>query len=117
MKSNFTLFNTLLLAAPLALCLTVPALAQAEQGTITPAPAQDTNSTPSPLRDNVEFLFPGGTPGDFLNAVEKQYKVDWKKVADIPRNMEFVHIPALRMNWHLAGYGVNRRFREPHHDQ
>ena len=33
----------------------------------------------------IAFAFPGGTPGQFLNAVQEQYKVDWWSVADIPK--------------------------------
>ncbi len=46
----------------------------------------------------IAFAFPGGTPGQFLNAVQEQYKVDWWSVADIPREMADVHIPKLRIN-------------------
>jgi hypothetical protein len=56
----------------------------------------------------VEFFFPGGRPGEFLDAVEKQYKVDWKKVADIPDNMREVQIPTLRMNRQSAE-SISRR--------
>ena len=135
MKSNSIFFNTLMLAAPVALWLQGSALAQPTGATTTPPPpapsaAAATLPAPSPplgwapppapnagaaastnqdnverisfvrvdFADNVEFFFPGGTPGDFLNAVEKQYKVDWKKVADIPDNMRNVRIPALRMS-------------------
>jgi len=98
MKSNSLLLNTLLLAAPLALGLPGPALAQAERGTNTPPPAQDAGTAAPTLQDNVEFYFPGGVPAQFLSAVDFQYKVDWRKVADIPQSMQFVHIPALRMN-------------------
>ena len=41
----------------------------------------------------IAFAFPGGTPGQFLNAVQEQYKVDWWSVADIPKEMADVHIP------------------------
>ena len=92
-----------MLAAPVALWLQSSALAQPTGGTNTPPPpAQNAGAATPAVQDNVEFFFPGGTPGDFLNAVEKQYKVDWKKVADIPENMRFVRIPALRMNHQSA---------------
>jgi hypothetical protein len=104
MKSNPIFFTTLTLAAPLAFLLQSSDLAQAKGGgggATTPF-AQDAEPVaaapaPSP-RANVDFFFPGGTPGDFVNAVEKQYKVDWKEVVDIPNNMRSIHIPALRMN-------------------
>jgi len=49
-------------------------------------------------KEEVGFAFPGGTPKEFLKAVEKQYKVSWSSVADIPDEIQSVHIPALRMN-------------------
>jgi hypothetical protein len=44
------------------------------------------------------FAFPGGTPNDFLNAVQEQFKVDWSSVVDIPKEMADVRIPRLRIN-------------------
>ena len=119
MKSNPIFFTTLTLAAPLAFLLQASALAQAgparpaagvidvywqgapaqaEGTTTSPQPVQDTAATASTPGDNVEFFFPGGNPWEFVAAVEKQYKVDWAKVVDIPNNMQAVHIPRLRMN-------------------
>jgi len=49
-------------------------------------------------REEPGFVFPGGVPKEFLEAVEKQYKVSWSSVADIPEEMQSVHIPALRLN-------------------
>ena len=43
------------------------------------------------------FTFPGGTPNQFLDAVQQQYKVDWVSVADIPPEMVDVRIPRLRI--------------------
>jgi len=43
------------------------------------------------------FTFPGGTPNQFLDAVQQQYKVDWVSVADIPQEMVDVRIPRLRI--------------------
>jgi hypothetical protein len=48
-------------------------------------------------RKEAGFVFSGGTPKEFLEAVEKQYKVNWSSVADIPEVLQSVHIPALRM--------------------
>ncbi len=45
----------------------------------------------------VVFAFEGGTPNDFLEAVQNQFKVDWKSVADVPRLMADVRIPRLRI--------------------
>jgi hypothetical protein len=49
------------------------------------------------------FAFSGGTPSQFLNAVQEQYKVDWISVADIPNEMQDVHIPRLRINQDSLG--------------
>jgi hypothetical protein len=52
-----------------------------------------------PARHEVtSFAFPGGTPNDFLNAVQEQFKVDWSSVADIPMEMEDAQIPRLRIS-------------------
>jgi hypothetical protein len=51
-----------------------------------------------PTRQEViSFAFPGGTPSQFLSAVQDQYKVDWSSVADIPKEMADAHIPKLRI--------------------
>jgi len=55
-------------------------------------------------RAATSFEFPGGTPHEFLNAVQEQYKVDWSSVADIPKVMADVHIPRLRINQDSAGF-------------
>jgi hypothetical protein len=44
------------------------------------------------------FAFPGGTPAQFLDAVQQQYRVDWLSMADIPKEMADVHIPRLRID-------------------
>ena len=51
-----------------------------------------------PEHKEAGFAFPGGTPKEFLAAVEKQYKVNWSSVADIPEAVQSVQIPALRMD-------------------
>ena len=57
-----------------------------------------------PARKEVtSFAFPGGTPSQFLNAVQEQYKVDWSSVADIPKEMADVHIPRLRISQDSLG--------------
>ncbi|MGA2557628.1 MAG: hypothetical protein ABSG04_15275 [Verrucomicrobiota bacterium] len=102
MKSNSILFTTLTLAAPLAFLLQGSDLAQAKGGGGSTPLAQDAEAaTPAPApspRANVDFFFPGGTPSEFVAAVEKQYRVEWAKVVDIAENMREVHIPALRMS-------------------
>jgi len=44
------------------------------------------------------FSFPGGTPRDFVKAVQEHFRVDWKSVTDLPKEMEAVRIPPLRLN-------------------
>jgi hypothetical protein len=102
MKSNSILHNTLMLATLVALFPQGSALAQTIVGTNGPPPAQEAEAhaganTPASWT-NVDFYFPGGPPKLFLRAVDKQYKVDWSSVADIPSEMEDVHIPALRLS-------------------
>ncbi|HVM46525.1 MAG TPA: hypothetical protein VMU04_00790 [Candidatus Acidoferrum sp.] len=48
--------------------------------------------------DVTAFAFPGGTPAQFLDAVQHQFHVDWASVADIPPEMAEVRIPRLRIN-------------------
>jgi hypothetical protein len=56
------------------------------------------------------FAFPGGTPSQFLNVVQDQFKVDWSSVADIPKEMADVHIPRLRISqtYSFAATGLSR---------
>jgi len=49
-------------------------------------------------KQEISFAFPGGTPVQFLDAVQRQYQVDWLSVADIPKEMADVRIPRLRIN-------------------
>jgi hypothetical protein len=53
---------------------------------------------PAHRNDVIAFVFPGGTPAQFLDAVQRQYNVDWLSVADIPKEMADVRIPRLRIN-------------------
>ena len=55
---------------------------------------------PEPAHKNevIAFTFPGGTPAQFLETVQRQYNVDWASVADIPKEMADVRIPKLRIN-------------------
>lgn len=43
-----------------------------------------------------EFHFPGGTPGEFVAALEKHFGVDWS-VAQIPPEMRNVRVPEFRI--------------------
>jgi hypothetical protein len=54
-------------------------------------------SGPAQIAEN-GFAFPGGTPDQFLDAVQQQYRVDWLSMADIPKEMADVHIPRLRIS-------------------
>ena len=68
---------------------------------------------PEPARnEDIGFAFPGGTPRQFLDAVQEQYKVDWSSVADIPKEMADVHIPRLRINQDSARGHAWRQGRE-----
>jgi hypothetical protein len=91
-----------MLAVPMTLLLQASALAQASAGTNTLPHAQGItvheHSDVLALWEKVDFYFPGGTPKQFLDSVDKQYKVDWSSIADIPPEMQNVHIPALRLN-------------------
>jgi hypothetical protein len=86
----------------MALLLQASVLAQASAGTNTLPPAQGITvherSDVLALWEKVDFYFPGGTPKQFLDSVDKQYKVDWSSIADIPSEMQNVHVPALRLS-------------------
>jgi hypothetical protein len=62
-------------------------------------------------KDDAGFAFPGGTPKEFLEAVDKQYKVNWSSVAEIPEELQSSHIPALRMD-RASLEPILRRWRE-----
>jgi hypothetical protein len=51
-----------------------------------------------------EFHFSGGTPGDFVHAMEKHFGVDWSGV-QIPPELSKVHIPEFRES-HLQNLGI-----------
>lgn len=54
---------------------------------------------PTPEREpGATFTFAGGTPQQFLEALQKQEKVDWSNIAHIPGTMQNARIPALRLN-------------------
>ncbi len=44
-----------------------------------------------------DFLFPGGSPIDFLQALQKQYGVDLMSLADISPRIDRAHVPKLRI--------------------
>ena len=48
-------------------------------------------------REKAAFSFPGGTPRQFMAAVEKQFEVDWLSIASIPTEMQQVQVPKLRL--------------------
>ncbi len=52
---------------------------------------------PAP-QEHTWFEFAGGHPSEFLDAVQKQFRVDWSSVAEIPNEMEVVRIPKMRIN-------------------
>jgi hypothetical protein len=61
-------------------------------------------------KDESVFSFPGGTPNEFLDSVQSQYKVDWRSVAEIPKEMADVRIPKLRLSqpYSFAAIGMGR---------
>lgn len=52
----------------------------------------------SARQPEVMFAFPGGTPRQFLEALQKQEGVDWLGIAQIPEALAETRIPALRLN-------------------
>lgn len=63
------------------------------------APAQNAGELKPPAQTNQEeqvFYFPGGYPRQFMEAMQRHFKVDWLSIATIPREMEQVMIPRLR---------------------
>ncbi len=58
--------------------------------------------------DEAGFVFWGGTPNGFLDAVQKHYKVDWLSVANIPKEMANLQIPKLRFNQDSFGPSLPR---------
>lgn len=58
----------------------------------TPPPA---GKTPGSAEN--DFLFPGGSPIDFLQALQKQYGVDLMSLADISPGIDRAHVPKLRI--------------------
>jgi hypothetical protein len=52
---------------------------------------------PEGVTNPAVFYFPGGTPRDFMKAVEKCYQVDWLSIAHIPEEMQSVQLPTLRV--------------------
>jgi hypothetical protein len=87
MKTKPTFLQTIAFALPLALWMPLSAPAQGS-GELKPAP--QTNESEQ------VFNFPGGTPRQFIEAVEKHFKVDWLSIASIRAEMEQVQVPKLR---------------------
>jgi hypothetical protein len=52
---------------------------------------------PEGVTNGAVFYFPGGTPRDFMKAVEKCYQVDWLSIAHIPEEMQSIELPTLRV--------------------
>ncbi len=100
MKSKRSLPASLALAAAITLLgqPAAPAQNSAQNSNIQTNTQTNTqtNSTP-PGKSDVIFSFPAGSPRDFLTAVEKTFKVDWWSVTELPRQMENLRIPRLRI--------------------
>ena len=87
MKTKLAFLQIIALALPLALGTPLSAPAQSPGES---KPADQTNDS-APV-----FSFPGGTPRDFMQAVEKRLGADWLSIASIPDFMERVQVPKLR---------------------
>jgi hypothetical protein len=80
----------------LAILLSVCGAAQSNAQT----PPQSTNKTAeaaSKTNQTWGFTFSGGTPRDFVAAIDKYYKTDWLTIAQIPDEMQHVQIPRMRL--------------------
>jgi hypothetical protein len=88
----------LVVFAGAGLCLN-RATAQTNAGAmITPAPAvRPPLPAPRQFVSGEWFNFPGGNPWDFINAAEKQFKVDWVGIATVPVEMRSIQVPKLRV--------------------
>jgi len=94
MKTKLAFLQTIAFALPLALWMPLSARTQ---GTGESKPAGQTNE------NEQVFNFPGGTPRDFMEAVEKHFKVDWLSIASIPSEMRRVEVPKLRFGGDPSG--------------
>ncbi len=88
MKMKATFLQTIAFGLPLALWMPLSTQAQGS-GELKPPPQTNEGEQ--------VFNFPGGTPRQFIEAVEKQFKVDWLSVASIPSEMDKVQVPKLRL--------------------
>ncbi len=99
MKIRLTLLRTIALALPLVVAIP-PRLLGQNTNAVTPAPATS--------RSTGDFTFPGGSPRDFLAAIEKRYQVDWLSIASIPAELGDVRVPRLRIPDGLLALGLEQ---------
>lgn len=102
MNSNPADLIRMILTLSLSLLLQAGAPAQAQQESSAP-PSQTNAAAPNDKadqrgKDRAAFYFPGGTPQEFLAALQRNYRVQWSDVTSIPEEMRSVQIPALRIN-------------------
>src|ERR1051325_9729486 len=94
MKTKSTRFATGVLTVALTLATLTAVRAQTRE-TNSPAAGDAVKAEKEPDI----FRFPGGSPRDLLQQIEKEYKVDWLSVADIPREMDSVRVPQFRISF------------------
>jgi hypothetical protein len=69
-------------------------------GTAKQPPTESTNKTAdagSKTNQTWGFTFTGGTPRQFVEAIDKYYKTDWANIVQIPVQMERMWIPRMRL--------------------
>jgi hypothetical protein len=99
MKTRPQFLTTIALALPLGLWAPPDATAQTNGQS---RPVQERLAhvivrSPEVATNGPVFYFPGGTPREFMQAVDKCYQVDWLSIARIPEEMESVQLPTLRV--------------------
>jgi hypothetical protein len=81
----------------LGACVVQSAFGQANAGG-RPKNADSPGRSEPPTGTNaVQFTFGGGTPRDFIAAIQKQFNVDWWDIVTIPRELSNVQIPRMRL--------------------
>ncbi len=101
MKATPFLLTLCVITAPLALfaqsnALVRPGGLSSPAGTVANASAAASGAIQRDA-ESADFYFSGGTPRQFLQAVDKYYSVEWLDVADIPKDLASVRIPAVRL--------------------
>ncbi len=103
MKANWRYFKitAAALLAGFGLQLAVLAQGNAEEPANTPPPGKSDTKPAAPSTGKPpggeRFDFPGGTPDNFVLAVQRHFGVDWADIAFIPDEMRDVRIPPMRV--------------------